>query len=156
MVLLATSEEQPQAWLYATEEPPENWMQPGFADTNWKNGFGGFGTEQTPGAKVRTNWEGADIWLRRSFDLDEVPDHEIYLRIHHDEDAEVYLNGELVREMQGYSTGYRDVSLAASGRAFLRPGRNVLAVHCRQTGGGQYIDAGLIELRPLARPATQE
>ncbi len=147
-VLLATSEEQPQAWLYVTEAPEEGWTARDFADGAWKNGFGGFGTEQTPGARVRTQWDGSDIWLRRSFELPEAPEHELYLRVHHDEDADIYLNGELVRQMRGYSTSYRDVPVPDAARALLRKGENVLAVHCRQTGGGQYIDVGLFELRP--------
>ena len=80
----------------------------------------------------------------------------MYLRVHHDEDAEVYLNGQRVRQMQGYSTGYRDVPLTLEAAGLLRKGQNVIAVHCRQTDGGQYIDVGLIELRPKRAPATRE
>jgi hypothetical protein len=156
VVLLPTSEEQPQAWLYTTEAPPEDWMQADFADGAWKNGFGGFGTEQTPGSRVRTEWDGREIWLRRSFNLEEIVQHEVYLRVHHDEDAEVYLNGQRIRQMQGYSTAYRDVPLSPEAARLLKQGPNVIAVHCRQTDGGQYIDVGLIELRPKSAPATRE
>jgi hypothetical protein len=147
VILLPTSEKQPQTWQYITEAPPDGWTAMEFDDKGWRMGFGGFGTEATPGARVRTEWKENDIWLRRGFELDDVPAGELFLRVHHDEDAEVFLNGVKVRELRAYSTSYRDVLLGPEAAAALRPGANVLAVHCRQTAGGQYIDAGLVVLR---------
>lgn len=144
-VLVPTSERQGQVWRYTMETPSENWMTPEFDDSAWKEGPGGFGTEGTPGAVVRTVWNTSDIWLRRSFELAKLPEHgELALAIHHDEDAEVYLNGQLIKRTKGFLTGYTIVPLTGEAvRKAIKPGRNVLAVHCHQTRGGQYIDVGL-------------
>jgi hypothetical protein len=66
--------------------------------------------------------------------------------IHHDEDAEVYVNGKLVLKLQGYTTGYTVIPLSRDASLAFKPGRNLLAVHCHQTKGGQYIDVGLLDL----------
>ena len=68
---------------------------------------------------------------------------QISLAIHHDEDAEVYINGQLVKSLANYVTGYNNMTLSASATKALRKGTNTIAVHCHQTRGGQYIDAGL-------------
>jgi hypothetical protein len=67
--------------------------------------------------------------------------------IHHDEDAEVYLNGTLIAKLSGYTTSYIQVPLNAEARAALKPGLNHLAVHCHQSRGGQYIDVGFVDVK---------
>ena len=65
--------------------------------------------------------------------------------VHHDEDMVVYLNGVLAATATGFTTAYEPLPINAAAKATLKPGKNVLAVHCRQTAGGQYIDVGLVE-----------
>jgi hypothetical protein len=139
-----------QPWRFTTGDPGEGWQDPGFDDLSWLQGLGGFGTEGTPGAVARTTWDTPEIWIRRSFSLTDeaqtaLPDARLFLRVHHDEDAEVYLNGTEIAELAGHSTGYLLVPMAGEPASLLRAGENTLAVHVRQTRGGQYIDLGIVE-----------
>jgi hypothetical protein len=145
-VLVDTSEKAGQKWRYTTAKPAPGWQKPDFDAATWKEGEGGFGTAMTPGSHVRTEWKTDDIWLRRDAELKEIPTGEVMLRIHHDEDAEVYINGVLATKTTGYITDYTVLPLTAEGRKALKAGKNVIAVHCHQTTGGQYIDVGIVEL----------
>ena len=144
--ILPTSQQEGQIWRYTTESPPAGWQQPDFDDSGWKTGPGGFGTSHTPGSVVRTHWDGKEIWLRRSFELEDTDLKAPHVLIHHDEDAEVYLNGHLVGSWKGYKTSYAMEPLNQNFLRAVRKGKNVLAVRCRQTIGGQYIDVGIVDL----------
>jgi hypothetical protein len=144
-VLVPTAQTSPQSWSYTIHAPGPGWTKPEFDDSAWPTGDSGFGTKETPGALVHTEWKSSDIWLRRSFDLDSKTLGAPQLFIHHDEDAEVYLNGKQVIKLEGFTTAYKAIPLGLEASSALKPGRNVLAIHCHQTAGGQYIDAGLLE-----------
>jgi len=133
-------------WRYATEKPDDDWFKPAFDDSMWKEGPGGFGASGTPGSRANTTWKTADIWLRRDFVLDAESSGALKLRVYHDEDAEVYLNGVLAAQLTGFVGDYAEVEISAEAVATLRPGRNTVAAHCRQTGGGQGIDVGILML----------
>jgi hypothetical protein len=144
--LLPTSKEKPQDWHYTFEKPADDWFRPAFDASAWKTGPGGFGTEKTPGAAVGTVWDKPEIWLRREVELIDFKRENLLLAMHHDEDAEVYINGVFGAKVVKFTKDYEDCSLEPSARAALKPGKNVIAVHCKQTEGGQYIDLGLFEL----------
>jgi hypothetical protein len=95
---------------------------------------------------VHTVWNTPDIWLRRTFTLDKPVSGDLQLSVHHDEDVQIYLNGVRAASATGYTTRYEPLPLNADARAALKVGENVIAIHCHQTGGGQYIDAGLVEV----------
>jgi len=145
--IVPTSQRLGQKWRYTTSRPAAGWEKPDFDDSAWAEGTGGFGTKGTPGSVVRTEWKGPEIWLRRWFELKDTDLGRPHLAIHHDEDAEVYINGRLVASLKGYTTGYVQVELDADASKALRTGRNCIAVHCKQTGGGQYIDLGITDVK---------
>ncbi len=146
-VVVPTSQAEAIQWRFTTDKPADGWEQPGFDDSPWKTAPAGFGTQGTPGTAVRTEWRSSDIWLRRTFELGADRIERPYLSLHHDEDAEVYINGKLATSVQGYTTGYIRLPISDEAAAALKPGPNTLAVHCKQTTGGQYIDAGIVEIR---------
>lgn len=132
------------AWQYTLRRPAEGWRQADFDNAGWKEGSGGFGTRDTPGSRVGTTWATGSIWLRKAFSLKQVPMNPALL-IHHDGNTEVYINGKNVAVLKGFTKDYKVVPIPEGNRDSLKAGRNVLAVHCSQTAGGQFIDVHLID-----------
>jgi hypothetical protein len=146
----AAGRDAPPQWRYTIKQPTEGWQDPGFDDAAWLSGPAGFGSSETPGAVVNTGWTGSDIWIRRTFELDSGRIAAPHFFVHHDEDAEIYINGVLAAKLKGYTSDYRLEPLLDVGAAVLRRGDNTLAVHCRQTDGGQYIDVGIVAVDEFA------
>ncbi|KPJ76335.1 MAG: hypothetical protein AMS14_02195, partial [Planctomycetes bacterium DG_20] len=149
--VVPTSEQQAQPWRYTFTDPGAGWFNRDFDDSGWKTGPGGFGTKDTPGAVVGTVWNTPDIWLRREVTIPEGEFPRLALRIHHDEDAQVYINGVKAADLKNYLTEYEVRPINDKGRAALKAGKAVLAVHCKQTRGGQFIDLGLVDVIPAAK-----
>jgi hypothetical protein len=143
--VVPASDRAPQTWRYTTSTPPEGWREATFDDKSWADGESGFGAPDTRFAHVGTPWKTADIWLRRSVSLPSTFTAP-YLRVFHDDDAEVYVNGVQVAALPGANNGFQFVALAGAARAALRVGTNTIAVHAHQVRGGQFIDVGLVDV----------
>ena len=146
--LLPTSQTKARNWLYTyTNADTANWFKPRFPAAGWNIGEAGFGTRGTPGSVMKTVWNSSDIWIRQEFtlaDLTGIDKDNLVLYIHHDDNCEVYINGVKAATLAGYTSGYAMAPISAAARAALvSNGKNVIAIHCKQERGGQYIDAGI-------------
>ena len=120
------------------------WQQPDFDDQGWKRERGAFGS--TDHSYVGTRWscEPGDIYIRRPVSLTAGQlQGNLYLKYSHDDVTEIYVNGNQI-----VSTGFtwRDdvlLQLTDSLKAFFHEGQNIIAAHCHNTVGSQYIDFGL-------------
>ncbi len=135
-------------WRYTFRDPGPGWAEADFDDRDWPQGPGGFGRRNTPGARLGTEWTSDQVWLRRTV---EVPEHmrEPGLVLHHDEDLRVSLDGVVIFTAEGFLRDYRFVALDVQA---LRPfaGRSAtLAVSCRQSSGGQFVDVHLVDRAEL-------
>jgi hypothetical protein len=139
--ILPTSAAKPQEWRYTTQNPGADWVRPEFNDANWKTGPAPFGN-QLKG--FNTNWTGPDIWLRREVTLAAKLPDKLAFEIFCDDEAEIFLNGVPAGSRKLYSTEYVVEPMTPQGRAALKPGKNVIAVHCHQGTGAQFIDVGII------------
>lgn len=133
-----------QEWRYTTEDPvTSNWLSAGYNDSLWSTGLAAFGAAGTPNLTWSTEWKTPDIWMRKAFTLDSTVYDRIFATIQHDEDVIVAINGQFILQRVGYVTRYLDIDVTEPAKAAMKPGRNVIAVWCHQTKGGQFIDVGL-------------
>lgn len=146
-VVVPAADKQAAKWRYTTARPAGDWTRESYDASTWKEGWSGFGSDGTPGAIIGTVWNTSNIWLRREMEIpaDKLKTQELWL--HHDEDTEVYINGVLALKTSGFVGNYDVFPLSKAARAALKPGKNVIAVHCHQTGGGQYVDLGFVDVR---------
>lgn len=130
-------------WQYTTEKPAEDWFKPEFNSTSWKSAPGGFGNKDNA---EKTKWTTSDIWLRQSFDYEPITFERGLIAIHYDNAAQIYINGALVwaAEEGTWNDGYDGMEVTAALRKALKKGKNVIAVHCHQNDGGQFIDLGIL------------
>lgn len=140
----------PQTWSYTTETPADGWQQPSFNASGWKQGAGGFGSDEGKRFHPGTAWTSPGIWLRREFS-NETAAQALFLTMFHGmTECEVYLNGVKIYEVKEPRAERRhythiDVSERLSA---LKRGKNVLAVRATKTRGLRSVDAGLYVLVP--------
>ena len=145
--LLPNADVQSYQCQYTLEQPANDWMNVEFDDAKWNSGEGLFGTKDVD---PKTIWSSRKIWIRRVFEL-KSPDiqslHELILKTKYDDNVEIYLNGEKIYTA-GCCSANKELLLPTSIIQKLRPGKNVLAMYCENTGGQAYIDAGLYDRLP--------
>lgn len=147
--LVPTSEDEPVTWKYMNVEPNEDWTHTGYSDSSWAIGPAPFGHDLWRG--MRTEWTTSDIWIRHQFSLPaEIPAN-LAFKVEHSGTAEIYMNGVLAATANDRSNDYVVVPMNEPGRAAVKPGENILAVHVHHTEGTQLIDIGIVVPRGMWR-----
>ncbi|MGC8668493.1 MAG: glutaminase domain-containing protein [Chthonomonadales bacterium] len=153
-VVVPTAEKDAVLWRCTTSQPGPDWMQPEYRDAGWAEAPAPFGTTGTPGIAPRTEWHTGDIWLRRIITIPpgislkhEGLQRGLMFRAYHDEDVEIYVDGVLGGRASGFVTSYGLIPIRPAALKLLTPGPHLLAVHCRQTEGGQGVDVGIVEVK---------
>ena len=139
-MVISSAEEEETIWKYTEEKPGDDWFAENYNDTAWKKGLSMFGGDKTKSAK--TKWLKDDIWMRRTVTLKEVILNPV-LKVSHDDNYAIYVNGKLLHKEAGVSAPYKFINLEKSLGKLFKKGKNVIAVHCHDTGGERYIDVGI-------------
>src|SRR5664279_38952 len=144
--ILPTSDEQSYTVKYTEAKPIDGWQSISFNDAGWKNGKAPFTDNKSTSG---TRWTTKDLWTRRIFNLAKTDFNNLFLKLKHDDNVEVYLNGQKVYEKIGWTGKFEYIPLTAA-QANLKNGQNVLAIHIANTTGGAFLDAGIVN-EPLPK-----
>ena len=143
-VLLTTSEHAPQDWRYTFSKPAGEWASISYDDNSWSEGPGPFQNGGDAMFSQGTEWRQGGLWVRRGFELDELPDNlwlEIYQTI---AKGTVYVNGTKLDSLDGRRPTrrhYRHANVSNFASA-LRKGKNVIAIHAEQAPDGSDGEQG--------------
>jgi len=136
-LLPATDESSYQA-SYTFNTPEKGWEDVDYNDNNWKKAEAPFGDDQ----RAKTKWNSDDLYYRREFTLSDISDAKKALKLNHDDHVVVYLNGKLIYKKNNYVSDFIYLPIADG---ILKKGKNVLAIHVKNTAGGRHLDAGIVE-----------
>src|SRR5258708_1402309 len=89
---------------YTETEPASGWMKVKFDDNSWTSGKAPFSNDER---QAKTLWTSKNIWVRRTFPLNDLNINKLILKLQHDDDIEVYLNGEEVYSVKGWTSDYK-------------------------------------------------
>lgn len=141
------------SWRYTFDEPDPSWTQLAFTDADWKEGPGPFGSADAP-IECRTPWQAGknDLWIRRTIELTEPPRGRLVIELVNDDLAEVYVNGVPAAVSTAWSRGsYRATAVLDAVTHALRTGPNVIAAHCKNTGGAALLDVAVRVIQDATR-----
>jgi hypothetical protein len=145
------------ALRYTETKPADDWIKESFNDSQWTAGTAPITENET---LSKTVWKSRHIWARREFTLDNVPTGNLFLKLQHDDNAEVYVNGELAYQYAGWLSKIQYFALNDAVKKKLKKGKNVIAIHVENTAGGAWVDVGLskevIDKNDNAQPAVQK
>ncbi|WP_183559354.1 glutaminase family protein [Mucilaginibacter sp. SP1R1] len=151
--VLAAANEKPYTCKFTETEPAKDWASSKFDDNNWKIGTAPFSDDKLA---AKTVWTSKNIWVRRTFTINDINFNKLALTLHHDDDVVVYLNGEKIAEQSGANGDLQYFPLSEVAVGKLKKGENILALHCTNTGGGAWLDAGFAdELKPTDHAALE-
>ncbi len=135
---------------YTESKPAADWTSVSFDDTSWKTGQAPFGNID---GISKTRWESRDIWMRRTFTLENTDLDGALLKLQYDDDVEVFLNGTRIYTANCCAGKYKLIPLTPEMKSLLKKGRNLFAVHVVNTGGGALLDVGIVrKINPVADP----
>lgn len=148
-LILPASDDKPYECKYTFTQPASGWENIRFDDNDWKTGGAPFTDNK---AQAKTLWTGKDLWVRRAFKLSDVNVAQLILKLYHDDNVEVYLNGINIYSRTGWTADFQLIPVNTFKNS-LKTGENVLAIHCANTAGGAWLDAGLLD--EVAEPMDQ-
>ena len=143
-ILLETSEHALREWEYRMDAPEGDWAG-GESTAGWQTGPAPFQSGKNGNFPTGTVWEDGRIWMRKSFDLDAVPEN-LWIETYHAVDqGEVFLNGEKILDFADTRAGgrhYHHMNISDQA-AKLKSGSNVIAATGEFADGLQGLDFGL-------------
>ena len=114
--------------MRAADPPAGNWQALDYNDSNWN-------TYTNP-----INFPVYDaFWVRRTFFITDNPaNHSFQIKVRHDDEAYIYINGHLIHEHYGVCDYYKYIDVP---NEYLVSGSNILAAYVNDSGGGdQFLE----------------
>lgn len=138
--ILSAADEAPYEVSYTETQPEGNWSSQDYKPTSWKSGQAPFGDDDKT---VKTLWKSDNLWIRRTFTVKNTSSiNDLLLKLNHDDNVEVFLNGNKIYETTGWTNKFTYIPVD---KKMLKSGQNTIAIHLANTAGGRYLDFGLAD-----------